>query len=241
MEIALKHNIYVIEDAAMAIDSQFVPARNESKFLGGIGHFSAFSFHETKNISCGEGGLLVINDGRFIERAEIIRDKGTNKNCFLKGDAEKYEWVDVGGSFSPNEMTAAFLFAQLEKMEFIQKKRMEVWNEYYKQLSKLKSSLFELPILPEFGQSNGNTFYILCDNKAKRDELIEFMKVKGVKLAFHYNCLHKTKYYAKKNEFLSLPNAEKFSDCLVRLPMYTELKAEEISFVVSGIKEFFGN
>ncbi len=241
MEIALRHNIFVLEDAAMAINCHFKSSKNEVHNLGGIGHFSAFSFHDTKNVSSGEGGLLVINDDRFIERAQTIRDKGTNKKSFLNGESDKYEWVDLGSSFSPNEITAAFLYAQLEALDVIQEKRMEIWNEYQFQFNDIQYLGFELPLIPSYSESNGHVFFIICDNKNRREKLIQFMRKNGVKLSFHYNSLHKTKYYLKENKLENIPNSEKFSDCLVRFPIYPELKKEDVRYIVSIVREFFSN
>ena len=234
IQIANQHNLFVIEDAAMSIDNTY-----RNKFIGSLGHFAAFSFHETKNISCGEGGLLVINDSKFVERAEILRDKGTNRKQFLNGKIDKYEWVDIGGSFAPNEVTAAYLFAQLEKIDIIQKKRLEIWNTYASEFEKIQSSLVEIPIIPAHSKSNGHGFFIVCKSKEIRDSLIAFMAKKDIQLSFHYQALHQSKYYLDRNLAISLPNAERFSDGLVRFPLYAELDIEEVQLICNEVREFF--
>jgi dTDP-4-amino-4,6-dideoxygalactose transaminase len=236
IEIAKKNNIFVIEDAAMAIDSTYISPEKGVQKIGGIGHFSAFSFHETKNITSGEGGMLIINDNRFIDRAEIIRDKGTNKKSFLNDEVNKYEWVDLGGSFSPNELTAAFLFAQLEKMEVIQQKRLHTWQYYYNELSELENDLFSLPIYPDYGKSNGHNVFIICKNQEYRDLILSKMKNVSIHAAFHYSALHTSKYFQRYNSQLSLPNSEKFSDCLLRLPFFTDMSEEYIDLVVNCLR-----
>jgi dTDP-4-amino-4,6-dideoxygalactose transaminase len=233
MEIAEKHGVLVIEDAAMAIDATYSSARNGVQYLGGIGHIAAFSFHETKNITSGEGGMLVINDNRFLGRAEILRDKGTNKKSFLNGEVNKYEWVDLGGSFSPNELTAAYLYAQLESIDFIQEQRIGVWKNYYQKIQKKRVDDFYLPSYPHFGKSNGHNFFILCQNQESRDFILQKMKKKGIHCAFHYNALHLSSYYRRKNMEQSLPNSEKFSQCLLRLPFYTTISEEDLEIVIN--------
>jgi dTDP-4-amino-4,6-dideoxygalactose transaminase len=232
MEIAEKHGVYVIEDAAMAIDATYYSSRNGVKYLGGIGHIAAFSFHETKNICSGEGGMLVINDNRFIDRANILRDRGTNKKAFLNGEVNKYEWVDLGGSFSPNELTAAFLFAQLENMETIQKKRLQTWQYYYNELSELENEVFSLPNYPDCGKSNGHNVFVICKNQEYRDLMLSKMKNLSIHAAFHYIALHTSKYFQRYNMELYLPNSEKFSECLLRLPFYTDISKKDIDLVL---------
>ncbi|MFM7683198.1 MAG: dTDP-4-amino-4,6-dideoxygalactose transaminase [Bacteroidota bacterium] len=233
MEIAVRHQLYVIEDAAMSIDNTY-----ENNYIGSLGHFAAFSFHETKNISCGEGGLLVVNDPKFIERAEILRDKGTNRKLFLKGAVDKYEWVDIGGSFAPNEITAAYLFSQLEKLDFIQKKRLEIWKTYTSEFENIKSSLVEIPKIPAHSKSNGHGFFIVCISKEIRDSLIEFMAKKDIQITFHYQALHQSKYYLEHNQAISLPNAEHFSNGLVRFPLYTDLQIQNVKQICGELREF---
>lgn len=233
MEIAERHQLFVIEDAAMSINNTY-----GNKYIGGLGHFAAFSFHETKNISCGEGGLLVVNDPKFIERAEILRDKGTNRKQFLKGTIDKYEWVDIGGSFAPNEITAAYLFAQLDKLDLIQNKRLEIWDAYFKEFETIESHLIDIPKIPSHSQSNGHGFFILCNSKETRDDLIHFMANKEIQLSFHYQALHQSKYYLDKNQAVSLPNAERFSDELVRFPLYAEMDIEKVQLICGEVRKF---
>ncbi len=233
MEIAERYQLFVIEDAAMSINNTY-----GNKYIGSLGHFAAFSFHETKNISCGEGGLLVVNDQKFIERAEILRDKGTNRKQFLKGAVDKYEWVDIGGSFAPNEITAAYLFAQLEHLDVIQKKRLEIWNAYFKEFETIESHLIDIPKTPSYSKSNGHGFFIVCNSKEIRDSLIAFMAKKDIQLSFHYQALHQSKYYLSRNPEISLPNAEHFSDCLVRFPLFTDLQVQDVEQICREVREF---
>ncbi|MGF2413845.1 dTDP-4-amino-4,6-dideoxygalactose transaminase [Ferruginibacter sp.] len=241
MAIANKHQVFVIEDAAQAIDSFFTDSVGEKKILGSIGHLAAFSFHESKNIQCGEGGLLVINDERFNARSEIIWEKGTNRAAFFRGEVDKYNWVDVGSSFLPSEITAAFLYAQLLALDDIQMKRKENWQLYYEGLLPLQANQkIGLPYIPDYATNNAHIFYVLCKSLEQRDELILFLKKAGVQLMFHYPGLHTSPFYLHNQEYVTvLENAEQFSDCLVRLPLYVELDSEKINFIIRLIYEFF--
>ena len=234
MEIANRHNILVVEDAAQAIDSYY-----KGRPLGSIGHLSAFSFHETKNIIAGEGGMLCINDERFIRRAEIIWEKGTNRAEFFRGEVNKYGWVDTGSSFLPSEVIAAFLWAQLENLDDIQSRRKHLWNLYYTHLSSLMSSLpnrlFTLPDLPEYATNNAHMFYLVCNNLEKRTALIKHLKDNGVLAVFHYLSLHSSPYYQDKHDGRELPECDRYVDCLVRLPMYYDLKDEEVVDIINLI------
>jgi dTDP-4-amino-4,6-dideoxygalactose transaminase len=177
MELANKYNLIVIEDAAQAIDSYFVNKNGEKKALGSIGHLAAFSFHETKNIISGEGGMLAINDDRFIDRAEVIWEKGTNRSQFFRGEVNKYGWVDTGSSFLPSEVIAAFLWAQLENLSLIQSKRINIWNNYHKGLQKLNDDKkIQVPFIPDFATNNAHMYYIVVKNIEVRDALIVFLK-----------------------------------------------------------------
>ncbi len=236
MEIANKHKLFVIEDAAMAIEGSY-----KDRYLGSIGHFAAFSFHETKNISCGEGGLLVVNDPKFIERAEILREKGTNRQLFLKGKIDKYEWVDLGGSFAPNEITAAFLFAQLEQIDEIQEKRKLIWKDYENELNKYNIKDFEFPKLPANTNINGHSFFAICKSKEQRNNFIRIMADKGIHLSFHYQTLHQSRYIKNKSNSISLPNAERFSNCLLRFPFFTDLNSEEVKIICWELNQAFRN
>jgi len=238
MDIANRHNILVVEDAAQAIDSYY-----KGKPLGGIGHFGCFSFHETKNVTAGgEGGLLTVNDERFIRRAEIIWEKGTNRAEFFRGMVNKYGWVDTGSSFLPSEINTAFLWAQLECLNTIQARRKAIWNMYYEGLKNLVAKgCFTLPDMPEYATNNAHMFYLVCRNLDERTKLIAYLKEQGVGAVFHYLSLHLSDYYKEYHvgEIPNLPNCDRFADCLVRLPMYFELKDEEAEKIVMLIHHFF--
>ncbi|MFC1760087.1 dTDP-4-amino-4,6-dideoxygalactose transaminase [Candidatus Neomarinimicrobiota bacterium] len=234
-EIADKYNLFVIEDAAHAIDSYY-----RGKPLGSIGHLAAFSFHETKNVVSGEGGMLVINDERFINRAEIIWEKGTNRAEFFRGEINKYSWVDIGSSFLPSDIIAAFLFAQLENMEKIQEKRISIWNLYYEGLKNLKDEgKIKLPLIPTYATNNGHMFYIVCRDLIERSEIINRLKENNILAVFHYLSLHKSPFYEKKYYGVELPNADRFANCIVRLPFYFELSKEEIEKIILIINEYY--
>ena len=241
MSIANKHGIIVIEDAAQAIDSYYISKDGTKKALGSIGHLSAFSFHETKNIISGEGGMLCINDDRFIQRAEIIWEKGTNRSQFFRGEVDKYSWVDTGSSFLPSEIISAFLWAQIENMGDIQNKRIKIWNRYYEGLSSFEPVSIKkpkLPLVPEYATNNAHMFYLVCDNVDDRTRFIQHLKDKGILSVFHYLSLHKSSYYEKYSTRKSeLPNSDMFSDCLVRLPLFYELTDEQVEYIIHTIKE----
>ncbi|MBB3842310.1 dTDP-4-amino-4,6-dideoxygalactose transaminase [Runella defluvii] len=225
MALADKYNLIVIEDAAQAIDSY-----HKGKPLGTIGHLSAFSFHETKNISAGEGGLLGINDERFVERAEIIWEKGTNRAEFFRGETNKYNWVDIGSSFLPSEVTAAFLWAQLENIAAIQAKRFALWNVYYNGLKDLAAKgRVRLPQIPYFASNNGHIFYITLENLEERDNLITTLKNANIHAVFHYISLHSSPFYISYHDGRALPNSDYFTNTLVRLPLFFDLEIEDIT------------
>jgi dTDP-4-amino-4,6-dideoxygalactose transaminase len=229
MDIATRHKLFVIEDAAQAIDNYFTGKDGIKKALGSIGHLAAFSFHETKNIISGEGGMLVINDERFVKRAEIIWEKGTNRSAFFRGEVDKYGWVDVGSSFLPSEIIAAFLWGQLKNTQAIQKYRLEIWNAYYIFLSEWASSNnIQLPKIPEFSSNNGHMFYLVCLNITQRSQLIDHLKSNQIMSVFHYISLHGSSFYNDKHDGRKLVETDRYSDCLVRLPMFNDLKMEEV-------------
>jgi len=235
MAIADKHNLFVIEDAAQAIDSYY-----KGRPLGSIGHLGCFSFHETKNIQCGEGGLLIINDDRFLSRAEIIWEKGTNRAEFFRGEINKYGWVDTGSSFLPSEITAAFLLGQLDYINQIQTTRTSIWNNYYNGLKPVADlGYFKIPNLPDYAMNNAHMFYIICEKQSTRVNLIDYLKKNNILAVFHYQSLHKSRYYAKKTDTMELINSDKYSDCLVRLPLHSRLSKSEIDFICECIKIFF--
>jgi len=238
MEIANRHNIFVVEDAAQAVDSYY-----KGRPLGSIGHFGCFSFHETKNITAGgEGGMLCVNDDRFIRRAEIIWEKGTNRAEFFRGMVNKYGWVDTGSSFLPSEINSAFLWAQLESLEAIQNRRKELWGQYNEGLKELSAKgFFTLPDLPNGATNNAHMFYLVCRSLEERTQLIGFLKEKGVNAVFHYLSLHLSDYYREhhEGEIPNLPQCDRYADCLVRLPMFYELNENEVSEVIDNIRSFY--
>lgn len=224
MEIARKHNLYVVEDAAQAIDSYY-----KGKPLGSIGHLATFSFHETKNIQCGEGGALLLNDVQFSERAEIIWEKGTNRSAFFRGEIDKYGWVDLGSSFLPSEITAAFLWAQLENLQDIQARRKEIWLSYYNYFSsKVFEGKLSLPHIPDQSSNNAHMFYLVCNSQKERRAFIANYKELGIHPVFHYLSLHKSPFYKSKHDGRVLKYCDRFADCLVRMPLYYELDVENI-------------
>ena len=203
----------------------------KGKSLGSFGHLAAFSFHETKNISCGEGGMLVVNHEQFVKRAEIIREKGTNRSAFFRGEIDKYGWTDIGSSFLPSDLLAAYLYAQLEAFDFIQESRKKIWNLYNEGLKGNKNIG-----LPSSEGHNGSIFYFTCRSLDERTKLIAHLKQNNIPASFHYQALHKSTF-AKSSE--SLPNSEKYSDTLVRLPLYVDLKESEVKNIVEQINLFF--
>ena len=232
MEVATSHNLLVVEDAAQAIDSYY-----KGRPLGTIGHLSAFSFHETKNIISGEGGMLGINDERFIRRAEIIWEKGTNRAEFFRGEVNKYGWCDVGSSFLPSEVVAAFLWAQLEHLEDIHTKRRQLWNKYYELLKPMADEgRFSLPDIPDYATNNAHMFYLVCNNLEERTRLIKKLKEQDILAVFHYLSLHSSEYYKDKHDGRQLPECDRYADCLVRLPMYYDLEIEDIEHICKIIK-----
>jgi dTDP-4-amino-4,6-dideoxygalactose transaminase len=235
MELAGKYNLYVVEDAAQAIDSFYTFSDGTQKALGSIGHLAAFSFHETKNIISGEGGMLAVNDERFIHRAEIIWEKGTNRSSFFRGEVDKYGWVDVGSSFLPSEITAAFLWAQLEHLNQIQKARKEIWHAYNSGLQTwAKENQVLLPQLHDYATNNAHMFYLVCPSLEFRDNLIASLKENNIHAVFHYQSLHKSPYYQEKHDSRVLSESDKYTDCLVRLPLW--LGVDEESVIKETIK-----
>ncbi|POS02365.1 dTDP-4-amino-4,6-dideoxygalactose transaminase [Flavobacterium croceum DSM 17960] len=235
MQIASQYNLLVIEDAAQAIDSYFTFSNGEKKALGSIGHLGAFSFHETKNIISGEGGMLTINDERFIHRAEIIWEKGTNRAEFFRGEVNKYGWVDTGSSFLPSEVIAAFLWAQIENLDAIQAKRKQLWKTYYKLLATQEKYKNALPNLPEYASNNAHMFYLVLPSVEERTQVIEKLKNEGFHAVFHYISLHSSPYYIGKHDGRELVNADKFTQCLVRLPLFYELNETDIERLVLSL------
>jgi dTDP-4-amino-4,6-dideoxygalactose transaminase len=235
MELADRYSLYVVEDAAQAIDSYY-----KGRPLGSIGHLSAFSFHETKNLQCGEGGMLVVNDEKFYKRAEVIREKGTNRNAFFRGEVDKYGWVDIGSSFLPSEITAAFLFAQLENLRDIQKRRFEIWNRYQTGLHKLEEEQkIGLPFLPDYATNNAHMFYLVCGSLNERNRLISYLRERRFLSVFHYLSLHKSDFYLNKHDGRILKWSDHYSDTLLRLPLFYELQDDDQFDIIESIKQFY--
>jgi dTDP-4-amino-4,6-dideoxygalactose transaminase len=234
MALAKKYNLYVIEDAAQAVDSFY-----NGKTLGGIGHLAAFSFHETKNVISGEGGMLVINDERFTQRAEIIREKGTNRSAFFRGEVDKYGWVDVGSSFLPSEVIAAFLYAQLEHLTDIQTQRRHLWQRYDEAFRSANIPQIQLPVIPKGATNNAHMYYIVTENLEQRTELIRHCKDADIHPVFHYLSLHKSPFYHEKHDGRILVNSDYFTDRLLRLPFYYTLSDIDQDLIIRHIIQFF--
>ena len=235
LELVEKYGLFLIEDAAQAIDSFY-----KGRPLGSIGHLAAFSFHETKNIMSGEGGMLVINDERFIKRAEIIREKGTNRSAFFRGEVDKYNWVDIGSSFLPSDILAAFLFAQLENLDDIQRRRKAIWEQYYADLKQLEGKgLLRLPYIPNYATNNGHMFYVVCQSAIDREGLIQYLKDNGIQAVFHYLSLQTSPYYSGKHDGRELNTADSYSSSLVRLPLFYELSESKTTFIINQIHGYF--
>ena len=236
MDIAKRHNLIVVEDAAQGVMSKY-----KGKHLGTIGTFGCYSFHETKNYSMGEGGALVINNSEYNERAEILREKGTNRAKFFRGQVDKYTWVDFGDSYLPSELNAAYLWAQLLNADEINGNRIATWNRYYQELQAMAmGGKFEIPTVPKECEHNAHMFYLKCKDLKERSEFIKFMKEKELYCVFHYIPLHSAPAGEKFGRFDGEDEfTTKESERLVRLPMYYGLRKDQVDLVVEGIKEFF--
>lgn len=233
LAIAARHDLFVIEDAAQGVSATY-----KERPLGAIGHLGAYSFHETKNLISGEGGALIINDPRFIERAEILREKGTNRSKFFRGQVDKYTWVDIGSSFLPSELVAAFLYAQLEQAETINAKRLTIWQAYYDGLSPLAAQgALRLPTIPPDCKHNGHMFYILLPTAEQRDGLMAALKEQGIHSVFHYIPLHTAPMGRKAQpDVPTLPVTEDLAPRLLRLPMYYDLSLEQVAKIIKQVK-----
>jgi dTDP-4-amino-4,6-dideoxygalactose transaminase len=236
MEIAKKHNLIVIEDAAQGID-----ARYKGKSLGSIGHIGVLSFHETKNIHCGEGGAILINDKKYIERAEIIREKGTDRSKFLRGQIDKYSWVDIGSSYLPSELNAAFLIAQLKNMEQTTKRRLQIWKTYLDGFKSLvDKKVIEIQFVPDTCEHNAHMFYIKVKDIEQRQEMITHLKTNNIQAVFHYIPLHSAPYGSKIGTFKGKDlYTTKESERILRLPMFYELTDEQVNSIIYQIHRFF--
>lgn len=234
LNICKKYSLFLIEDAAQAFDSFY-----HNKPLGSFGHFGTISFHETKNVISGEGGCLIINNAEYNSRAEIIREKGTNRSMFFRGEVDKYGWVDVGSSFLPSEIISAFLYAQLENIETIQTKRTLLWNQYYNLLKDELDNIVTFPYLPDFAHNNAHMFYLICNSYLERTALINFLKSNYINAVFHYSSLNKSAYFSKHGNTFNSINADRYSDCLVRLPLHLGLKDSDVNKIVNLIIKFY--
>lgn len=231
LDLARKHDIKIVEDAAQAVDSYY-----KGRPLGGLGAFGTFSFHETKNVIAGEGGLLAINDPRYAGRAEIIREKGTNRSSFFRGEVDKYGWVDIGSSFLPSDIVSAYLYAQLEVLEAIQARRLSIWNQYRDRLAPEMAQFgIALPVVPSWATNNAHAFYLVCASLAQRTVLISALRNAGIHAVFHYLSLHDSPYFKARHDGRPLPNSDRFADCLVRLPLYYELTDEQCDRVCDEV------
>ena len=238
MDIAKRYNLFVVEDAAQGMMSTY-----KGKALGTIGHLGAFSFHETKNYtSAGEGGLLIINDENFVQRAEIIREKGTNRSLFFRGMVDKYSWVDIGSSYLMNDVSAAYLWGNLEKADEINQNRLNSWKKYYDGLKELENRGFiELPKIPDGCVQNAHMFYIKVKDLEERTALLDYLKENRIYAVFHYIPLHSSEAGLKFSKFIG---EDKFttieSKRLIRLPIYYKLEDKDIKYIVNTIYKFFG-
>lgn len=235
LELTHKHKLYLVEDAAHAVDSFY-----KGKALGSFGHFAAFSFHETKNISTGEGGMLVINDSKFFARAEVIWEKGTNRASFLRGEVSKYEWMDLGSSFLPSDITAALLFAQLEHLDAIQSKRMSLWNHYSSLMKPLVAAGYIAACnIPEDVAHNAHLYFALCRNFEERERLLKHLAHHNIQALSHYLPLHQAPYHLKNSKSENLTEAVRYANCIIRFPLYFELSMDKVSQIVACVKEFY--
>jgi len=238
MELSSKYNIAVVEDAAQAIDNYYTFPNGDVKALGSIGHLSTFSFHETKNIISGEGGMLAINDESYSHRAEIIWEKGTNRSAYFRGEVDKYGWVDIGSSFLPSEIVSAFLYAQLMSLDDIQNKRKQIWNSYYEGLKTwAKEKNISLPYQPKSTTNNAHMFYMVCESLEQRNTIIKKLKDNGILSVFHYLSLHKSPFYVNKYEGQELVESDKYTDKLLRLPLFYELSNENLIHIIKSITQ----
>ncbi|WP_257303649.1 dTDP-4-amino-4,6-dideoxygalactose transaminase [Geothrix campi] len=235
MSLAARQGAFVVEDAAQAIEATY-----KGRQLGLIGDLGAFSFHETKNIHCGEGGLIALRDPAFVSRAEVIREKGTNRSAFFRGEVDKYGWVDIGSSFLPSDILSAILWAQIEHLEAICQHRMALWHCYREALDPLeRSGWAHLPVVPDYAGHNAHAFYLILPDESTRAHLIAHLKAREIMAVFHYQSLHRSPYFQDKHDGRSLPNSDRYSDCLLRLPLFHDLTEAEQGRVVDGVLDFF--
>ena len=235
VELSEAHNFLIVEDAAQAIGATY-----KGKALGTLGDLGTFSFHETKNLSCGEGGSLLINKDKFKDRSEIIWEKGTNRSAFIKGKVDKYGWVDLGSSFLPSELNAAYLCAQLENLKVITQKRMDIWNFYDENIKPLVEKGFVTKIeLPKYSSNNGHIYCVLLKDKKERDGLMAYLKKHRIQSAFHYQTLHESKYYAHKHDGRELKNSTRYMNTILRLPIFGGMTISQAGQVIEKMKSYF--
>jgi dTDP-4-amino-4,6-dideoxygalactose transaminase len=236
LALGRQHDIPVIEDAAQALGSFY-----QGQPAGTLGQLAAFSFHETKNVSAGEGGLLTLADPAYFQAAEIIREKGTNRSAFFRGEIDKYNWVSVGSSYLPSEATVALLWAQLEQVDFIQQRRLAQWGRYHAALVGLAGLGVGLPTVPDYATANGHLYFLVCRSLAERSALIRFLRERDILAVFHYQALHRSPYYTTHHPELvrALPQAERYSACLLRLPLFHALTEAEQQRVLDAVLTFY--
>ncbi|MEQ1744927.1 MAG: dTDP-4-amino-4,6-dideoxygalactose transaminase [Saprospiraceae bacterium] len=235
--LAKRHQVVLIEDAAHAIDAYY-----DNTLLGTFGDLTTFSFHETKNVTCGQGGALLINKPEFVDRARILRDCGTNRHNFILGLVDRYTWVDIGSVYNLSDLNCAYLAPQLHHIEMITQKRIRLWDNYYQLLTPLQDSgLLSLPIVGDRCRHNAHIFHLVLASQTERDRLLEFMRNRGIATTFHYGSLHLSPYYQKKYGNTTLANAEKFAACLLRLPLYFAMDVGEQIKVLKGVSDFLGH
>lgn len=236
-EIAKKNSLLLLEDAAQGFLSKY-----KGQYLGTLGDMGGISFHETKNIISGEGGVLLVNNKKFSELAEIVREKGTDRSKFMRGQVDKYTWVDIGSSYLPGEIVAAFLYAQLEQAYEITQKRISIWNKYHEKLKDLEEEgLIRRPFIPSYSDHNGHLYYLLVNEEKIRNNLIKFLKKRGIYAPFHYVPLHSSlagKKYARFDGNMEITN--RISGSLIRLPLFYDIKSSDIEYIVKSIYDFFG-
>lgn len=236
LALARRRGVAVVEDAAQAVEATY-----RGSPLGALGDLGAFSFHETKNIHCGEGGAVAVNRPDLVGRAEILREKGTNRAAFFRGQVDKYGWVDLGSSFLPSDILAAILWAQLEQLDEIARNRLALWDRYHQALAPLEQrGLLRRPTVPAFAGHNAHAYYLVLPDEPTRARLIAHLKARDVLAVFHYQSLHRSAYFEGKHDGRPLPNADRYTDCLVRLPLFHDLKASEQDRVVDAVLGFYG-
>lgn len=233
--IARTHGLMIVEDAAQGIASTF-----RGKPLGTLGDLAAFSFHETKNIISGEGGALHVNRSDLVARAEIIREKGTDRSAFFRGEIDKYGWVDIGSSFLPSELIAAYLLAQLEQIDAIQTQRIRIWKRYDGRLRAFGNNLgIQMPFVPNYASNNAHMYYMVMPSEALRDKIMMFLRTRGISSTFHYQSLHRSKYFEYKHDGRLLTQADRYTACLIRLPLYADMTDDHVDYVADNIIQFF--